>query len=109
MSTLPGGLYVSLLDVKIDRPDVKSTFFLGYTAGGEEFVMSGEVFPAVPEDFELTVKFFEVAEKLLGKGMLKSHPVGLREGGLEGIEGGLEESKSGRVRGEKLVYRVAEP
>lgn len=104
-----GGNYVTLLPVEVSRSDLKNAFFLGYTAGGEEFEMSGEVHPAVPEDFELTVRFFALADKLLEKGMLKAHPHRLRGGGLEGIFGGLDESKEGKVSGEKLVYRIADP
>jgi len=40
-------------------------------------------------------------------GHIKANTVKLWEGGLDGIEGGLEYMKGGKVTGEKIVYRVA--
>lgn len=63
----------------------------------------------MPEDYELGKKFVAFSEKLLEEGVVKGHPVKMLEGGLEGISGGMEELKSGRVSGVKLVARVGDP
>jgi len=110
LSTAPTGklLYVSLLPVPMSRPDVESIFFLAYTMSGEEFEMEGEVWPASEEDNLLARKFVGVCEALLEDGRIRSHPVSKREGGLEGILGGMMEMKEGKVSGQKLVYRISD-
>jgi len=75
----------------MSRPDVESIFFLAYTMSGEEFEMEGEVWPASEEDNLLARKFVGVCEALLEDGRIRSHPVSKREGGLEGILGGMME------------------
>lgn len=42
----------------------------------------------------------------LQKGLIRSHRTKVCEGGLDGILGGLEMLKNGKVSGEKLVYVV---
>ena len=94
----------------IDQPrkDVKNIFVLSYTATGEAFEYEGDVWEAVPEDFELGVRFSSLMEQLLANGALKAHPVDLREGGWTGIVDGMRDMKEGKVSGVKLVYRVGE-
>ena len=106
LSSAGGGLYVNLMGIPFPRDDVRNIFFLGYTASGEPFEIEGEVWPVVPEDFELCKKLFTLTEKLLESRLIKAHPVLLREGGLEGIKGGMREMKEGKVSGVKLVYRI---
>lgn len=84
---------------------MRNDFFLGYTLGGEEFEIEGQVWPAVPEDFELGKKFMSVAEKLLEEGKIRPHPVDARVG-IETILGGMQEMKDGKHSGVKLVYRI---
>ncbi len=108
MSSTPGGLYVNLMGVPdFPREDVRNIFFLGYTALNEEFEIEGEVWPAVPEDFELAKNFCDLAEKLLEQGKIKPHPASVRRG-IEGILEGMQELKEGKVSGVKLVYRIGE-
>jgi len=104
LGSAPGGLYVNLMGVDAPREDVKSTFFLGYTVTGESFWYEDEEWPAVPEDFELGVRFYTLAEELLAQGRIKAHKPSVREGGLDGILSGMQELKEGKVSGEKLVY-----
>jgi hypothetical protein len=105
LSSSPGGLYVCLLPVEFPRADVRNDFFLGYTLGGEEFEIEGQVWPAVPEDFELGKKFMSIAEKLLEQGNIQPHPADIRVG-IENILGGMQEMKDGKHSGVKLVYRI---
>ncbi|KAH7403437.1 putative zinc-binding oxidoreductase ToxD [Cadophora sp. MPI-SDFR-AT-0126] len=108
LSTSPTSklLYVTLLSVPMSRPDVETIFFLAYTVSGEEFEMEGEVWPASKEDNLLARRFVGVCDELLREGRIKTHPVSKREGGLEGILGGMMEMKEGKISGQKLVYRI---
>jgi hypothetical protein len=94
------------MGIEFPREDVKSLFPLGYTITGEDFEMDGDFYPAVPEDFEFAKAFMGLTEKLLNESLIKSHPVMLGQGGLEGILEGLEDMKRGKVSGKKLIYRV---
>ncbi len=96
------------MGIPFPRAEVKNVFFLGYTALGEPFDYEGELWEAVPEDWELGKRFVVVVEEFLEKGMIKNHPTSLRSGGLEAVLSGMEELKSGKVSGVKLVYRVDE-
>jgi NADPH:quinone reductase-like Zn-dependent oxidoreductase len=98
--------YCSTLPVQFPREDVVSTFILGYTVVGEAFHKIVD-FPAKPEDYEFATKFYRIAEQLLNEQKLLPHPIEVREGGLEGVPGGLEDLKAGRVRARKLVYPIA--
>lgn len=92
------------------RPDdVVYSASLGYTAPGEAFNMKEHKFPARPEDYEFMKKWMPFAGELIAQGKVKPHRVEVREGGFEAIASGLEDLKSGKVSGVKLVYRVAEP
>lgn len=104
-----GGKYVSLLGPDCPRSDVKSTFFLGYSACGENYIFEGEHYDAEPEFFEFSCKFAELAEKLWAQGKFVPHPQRVERGGLGGIvESGLQIMKDGKYSAEKLVYRVEE-
>lgn len=95
--------------MKPPRDDVEFTFTLGYTAAGEAFEIAGMKWEAKPQDYEFTVKWTELAEKLWMERKWRPHRQDVREGGLEGVLNGLEDMKSGKVSGVKLVYRVADP
>lgn len=101
-----GGLYVNLLGVESQRSDVRSVFYLGYSASGESFIFEGQHFPAKPEDFVFAKSFSAVAERLWMEGKWKSHPVRVGSGGLIGVLDGMKQMKEGKVSGEKLVYLV---
>ncbi|KAL3472172.1 GroES-like protein [Aspergillus californicus] len=101
-----GGKLSTLLRVQSARSDVVSRHTLGYTATGEEKVFGEWRLPASKEDREFAEMFWEVARGLFARGLLRAHPVQLREGGLGGVLGGLEDMREGRVSGVKLVYKV---
>jgi hypothetical protein len=79
-----------------------------YTIFNEEFQKGGRTTPASKEDFDFAKKFFEITEKLMAEGKLKTHPEKVGEKGLEGALKGMEDMKAGKVSGVKLVYRVAD-
>lgn len=49
-------------------------------------------------------EFVPIAEMLLGDGTIKVHLPKVLPGGLDGILGGLQMMKEGKVSGEKLMY-----
>ncbi|KAM0150119.1 hypothetical protein ACHAQE_009065 [Botrytis cinerea] len=53
LSTFGDNLYINLMGIEMPRDDVRNTFFLKYSATGEEYEIEREVWPAAPEDFEL--------------------------------------------------------
>ncbi|THZ15904.1 GroES-like protein [Aureobasidium pullulans] len=101
-----GGVISFLLPAKSSREDVEDKSTLGYTVVGEAFSFGGTPIPAKPEDFEFGRMFWELAEKLFADGKVKAHPKEVRSGGLEGIFGGLNDLKTGKVSGTKLVYKI---
>lgn len=103
-----GGAYSALLPVAdFPRKDVSSAHTLAYTVKGEPIRFAGKDVPAQEAHFEFGVKFMAMAEGLLGEGKIRCLPT-VREGGLEGVFGGLDELRNGKVSGKKLVYRVGE-
>jgi len=102
-----GGKYSSLLHVpRFPRNDVTNTMTLAYTAIGEDFDLFGKKWTANPDHLRFSAMFWKLAEGLLAKEKIKTHPVDARDGGLEGVLRGLDEMRQGKVRGRKLVYRL---
>jgi hypothetical protein len=106
LSSDPGCKYGTILPVQLPRDGVETTNTLMYTIFGEEFKKGNRVTPASQEDFEFAKKFYDITEKLLADGKLKTHPEQVREGGLEGALKGMDDMKNNGVSGVKLVYRV---
>jgi hypothetical protein len=94
------------MGVDAPRSDVKSIFFLGYSAFGRPYMFEGQEWPFVENEFEFVKRFVLFMERLLEEGKIKSHPATVREGGLEGIVQGMEDIRLGKISGEKLVYVV---
>ena len=102
--------YGSTLPVKLERDEkeVQNTGTLMYTIFGEPFTKGGNQFPKIQEDFDSAKSFFDTTEELLADGKLKTHPEKVGKDGLKGVLQGMLDLKEGKVRGEKLVYRVEE-
>ena len=106
-----GGKYASIIPVKQEdllavNPKVDGPYTtLAYEIFGERFVKWGES-PPKPEEFEFAKKFWEIARQLLEEGKLKAPRTIVNKGGsgFEGIVHGLDELRSNKVSGEKLVY-----
>ncbi|KAH6635409.1 zinc-binding oxidoreductase ToxD [Chaetomium sp. MPI-SDFR-AT-0129] len=116
-STLPG-TYATLQPriatnaVEHINPLVTARCSIAYTAFGEEFERYGQRYGVDEEEVEFLGGFFKLARELLesteregGRG-LRPAKAEVREGGLDGVVGGLEDLRGGRVSGRKLVYRV---
>jgi hypothetical protein len=108
MSSSKGGIYCNLMGVDSPREDVKSVFFLGYTALGEAYIYDGQEWPIVEKDYEFVKSFMGLAEQILADRKIVPHPAGVRSGGLESIHEGLDDLKQKRVSGEKLVYIIGD-
>ena len=91
------------------RDDVVTSWSLGYTATGEQVTMGSHYFEAQPEHYEWIKKWVLVVSELLQAGKIRAPRLDIRDGGLQGIAQGLDDLKTGKVSGSKLVYRIAEP
>ncbi|GAA5857796.1 hypothetical protein JCM5353_002635 [Sporobolomyces roseus] len=109
-STEKDGKIVTLLPVNDDglkeykNVDVEAT--LVYTVLGKPFNMWKD-FPAMPDDKQRMEEWLrDEMSELMGSGKLKSNPILSREGGLEGINDGLDFVKAGKNRAQKLTYKL---
>lgn len=106
-SLAPGGKYSCLAPMlSCGREDVQDFATVGYSFLGEPWSMMGQTYSASQEDFEFSMHFSELVEKLLAQGRLKSHPVEMRDGGLNAFAEGVEDLKNAKVSGRKLVIRT---
>jgi NADPH:quinone reductase-like Zn-dependent oxidoreductase len=101
--------YVSILGNKFPRDDVFTKNTLMYTTFGESFEKWGRKFPASKEDLEYMKVFVAASEPLVANGTIKPHKVQVRDGGLDGILGGLNDMKEGKINAVKLVYKISNP
>ena len=109
LSSDPSGTrYGSILAVKLPRDGVEQNMTFMYTIFNDAFKKGPNEYPASREDFEFAKQVFEITEKLLAEGKLKTHTEEVRPGGLEGVLKGLQDLKNEKVSGAKLVYRVRE-
>lgn len=92
------------INPKIDGP----RFTLGYDAVGESYDFVGKVIPPKLAEMEYARAFIDLSRKLLATGVVKPVHVSVNQtgSGLEGALKGLDELKSGRVSGAKLVYTL---
>ena len=65
-----------------ERKEVNVRWMLAYTSFGEEFFKFGTTWPAVPDHYEMGVKFWALDAESLNQGKVKLHPVTVRDGGL---------------------------
>ncbi|EXJ71194.1 uncharacterized protein A1O5_06188 [Cladophialophora psammophila CBS 110553] len=100
--------YGNLLPVKCLRDDVETTTTVMYTVFGNFFKFGDQDMSASQEDFKFGRMFYELTEKLLTEGKLKNHPEQVMPGGLDGVREGFEMQKAGKIKGAKLVYRLAD-
>ncbi|KAI9925440.1 hypothetical protein AWENTII_012916 [Aspergillus wentii] len=104
-----GGCYHSLLyTTRCPRSDVDSSVTMAYTLPGEAYQKGNTKTPAKKEDFDFGVEWWQRVEGLLQEGRIIPHPVAKKPGGLKGVLDGLQMMRQGKVRAQKLVYRVDE-
>jgi len=101
------GCILAVSDKDFPRIDVSKTYSLGYTMTGEKVVKGSRVFEANKEDFNFGKEWCTFSEGLLAEKKIKPHRASVRDGGLEKIQDGLEDVKTGRNSGVKIVYPIA--
>eukprot|EP01116_Phalansterium_solitarium_P020193 TRINITY_DN5891_c0_g1_i1.p1 TRINITY_DN5891_c0_g1~~TRINITY_DN5891_c0_g1_i1.p1 ORF type:complete len:340 (-),score=140.96 TRINITY_DN5891_c0_g1_i1:132-1151(-) len=108
LSTAKGGRIDVILapDWSKIRKEIKVIPSVLYTAFGKALVKFGHPLPAIPEDRVHHVKFQSIISNLLAEGKLKTLPIKLMPGGLDGVQAGFDYMKAGKVRAEKLVYTL---
>ncbi|BGP47302.1 hypothetical protein JCM10450v2_003154 [Rhodotorula kratochvilovae] len=94
-----GGRYTYVLDLKLE-----DTAFLPATIHTERTLCA----TAYGEDADFSEKWFDWVGEALEKGDFRPQKVTVIPGGLAGVKEGLRRLQEGEVRGEKLVYRIAE-
>jgi NADPH:quinone reductase-like Zn-dependent oxidoreductase len=101
-----GGKYSSIVfSAETPRPEIDRSMVMAYESYGQYFRKWNMDFPAKPDLYAFTAKFWTLVEPLLANGSLKPHPT--REGkGFEGILDGLDDMRAQRYSGEKLVYTL---
>lgn len=65
--------------------------------------------PSTPEHRKFGARWFSLVEKLLQEGKIRTHPLEVREGGLENMPSIVEDLRAGGVRAKKLVIPLVEP
>lgn len=89
------------------RKAVKTDFVLALEIFGLKVDLSdGYARDANPKKYEAGVRWFQMFQKVLGEGKIRTHPVRLLDGGFEGILEGLKVLKRGDVSGQKIVVRL---
>jgi len=90
------------------RSDASFIHTLLYTAFGRPFPLGDRTIPGLPQDkIQVSNFLIDKFSSLVKEGKLKPMPVKLREGGLDGINDGLDYMVAGKVSAEKLVYRIS--
>ena len=107
-----GGKYVALepfsIHTQYTRRDVQAEWQNTWSLFGSPVRLSGAYGrPGRTEDRKFASVLFAVAERLVWDGLIKPHPIEVRTGGLEAVLTGIEDLKSGHVKGRKLVYTIA--
>ncbi|TVY90311.1 hypothetical protein LAWI1_G003605 [Lachnellula willkommii] len=64
--------------------------------------------PAKLEDYEFTVKFIKLVDGLITEGKIVPHPATVGTDGLYGILDAFQLMREDKVRGTKLVFRIAD-
>ncbi|RDX45871.1 GroES-like protein [Lentinus brumalis] len=95
-----------LLSEESDRKDVTFSNVMLYSVYGYSYTIASMQVPAVPEDRVHMVAFLKKLPQLVRDGALRPIPIKVWEGGLEGIQGGLQYMREGKVSAEKIVYRL---
>ncbi|KAH7313139.1 chaperonin 10-like protein [Rhexocercosporidium sp. MPI-PUGE-AT-0058] len=100
--TLPPGLIRGSIPPSVRADE----WILSYTALGKPFWFLFKYYPASPEDYRSSTDYLQALTPLLREQKVVPVKHRLMSGGLESISLGFDEMRLGRVRGEKLVYRV---
>lgn len=106
-----GGKYTALEPPadrgKAARKDVKSDWVMALTIFGKAVDLKGPFGrDAVPKDMDWANEWYRKAEELVAIGAIRPHPAKEMPGDWPEVLEGIDQLRKGKVRGEKLVYRV---
>ncbi|GIZ42215.1 hypothetical protein CKM354_000549100 [Cercospora kikuchii] len=105
-----GGRYVGLDQFPIrshTRRDVRPEWIVAWTVSGEAIRWKRPYARAPrPKHKVFGQTWNPVAQKLLDSGVLQTHPIDLRSGGLAAIPEGVDALRKGLTEGKKLVYSI---
>ncbi|KAI1359922.1 GroES-like protein [Xylaria arbuscula] len=106
-----GGQYIALdpfpTIIQYSRRDVIADWLMACTLSGEPVKLAGVYGrPGSPESREFAARFFVLAEELLERRLIMTHPLQRRGGGLCDIPSGIDDLRMGKIRGQKLVYTL---
>jgi NADPH:quinone reductase-like Zn-dependent oxidoreductase len=103
---LKKGRVITLLDQgKPKKAEIEFKSLMVFTVFGKPFSLLsplGPAFPVVPDDRDSLRRFYASLSQLCD-GALKSPPVTVLEGGLNGVLHGLDRIRKGEVHGTKIV------
>lgn len=105
-----GGRYVGLDQFPIrshTRRDVRPDWIVAWTVSGEAIQWKRPYARAPrPKHKVFGLKWNPEAQKLLDSGLLETHPIDVRSGGLAAIPEGVDLLRKGLTDGRKLVYVI---
>ena len=100
--------YGVVLPALSPRNGVERGHTFSYSAVSEYFTLRSAVWEARPQELKFAARFLKLAEGLLAEKGFKVQRPDVREGGLEGMLGGMDDLRHERVSIKKVVYRVDE-
>ena len=106
-----GCKYGAILNVQSPRPEVKSTYTLGYTAIGEDFDFGPNhdiKFRNLGGDLEFTKSWVPEFEEALASGGVTVNQPKVGPDGLKGALQGIDDVRNDRNSGTRLAYKVEE-
>ena len=108
-----GGKYVALDPFPIrahTRRSIKPNWIIAFTIFNKPIRWQRPFErEAKAKDREFAETWFQVAQGLLNEGLIVSHTLEKKTGGLAGVKGGVDRVRKGLVSGVKLVYDISTP
>ncbi|KAF2175884.1 NAD(P)-binding protein [Zopfia rhizophila CBS 207.26] len=106
-----GGKYTALEPyaeaVAHTRKVVKPDWIMGPQMLGKEIAWPEPHWrPADPEMGEFGATWTATLQKLLDRGLIRPHPIVVKQGGLREVLGGIDDIRSKKISGKKLVYAL---
>ena len=101
------GIYRSLLPIEnFPRTEVDSKLVTSFEIFGKRFFFGPQEYQVREGAFEFAKELIAIATKLAVEGKLRPHKQVVREGGLPTVLEGLDDLRSGKIRGAKIVVKA---
>jgi len=92
------------------RRDIRPEWILVWTVLGKPVTWKKPYArDAKPKHKAFAQMWSPIAQQLLDKGLIETHPTDVRSGGLEAVWEGADMVRKGQAGGKKLIYPIAEP